>query len=885
MSEPRPLWGKVAQRLNACAQEQRAIEIEGRLPRLNAGQQASLRALAERLPKNGVLIADEVGMGKTRIAVEVIRAVTESGGRVAVLVPPGLGYQWQDELRDANVESPPILRSLLSYLAAWKAEKPEQQEPWFDQSVLLISHAFTNWRLGATSHAWRWALLPELYGLWRKETSSRVPRDFWNNKKLDDEWVKAAATSIMKHLKGDGAAEWHRLEELGQKTPWPEALDANLYGKNQNLRPWLERAVGLGLGVFDLVVVDEAHKSRGVDAGLSRLLNAVVLRSQRTRTLAMTATPVELNVDQWSGTLERIGVNLSLIPGGTGAVKAYSEAVEKVRQIPSNEGARNAYEEAARCFQQLLSPYLLRRDKREDKAVIAFKDYSGLSPHAYRSEEEITVETAQLPQPWKNVVCISEALSVIGKQEAGSMAKRLRLTIGNGHGIAALLATPEPTPDVLGNVEPEAQAPTEAVLRDDKRDQRLKWWLEALSQSFPPGFSTLYDHPAISACVRSVEETTAANGKVLVFGKFVQPLRALVELLNAREMIRCLQQGRPWPQSKVHETRQDGDDSSERGAVEAASRQLGYLATAAEIDDRLEGQYRELENRREQWRTKLLEKLEDGIPKSADDSRVRNLFNAFKSSVERQSAVTGDRGPLAVAGKAMYELMADKKSPEPQDFADAFTQLVNALSDKDDQSDTNNDGVLDEKEAAALWPTLEARLNYEYNRPQGGFARLMVGATPPATRRVLQLAFNRAASFPKVLVAQSMVGREGLNLHRACSTVVLLHPEWNPGVVEQQIGRVDRVGSDWSAKLYEAINQHCTPGSLPRIKVQPVIFNGTYDQHNWRVLRERWDDLRAQLNGVVISPRLVGNDVQLQAIAEELEKLAPNFSPSQTISP
>ena len=743
----------------------------------------------------------------------------------------------------------------------------------------MISHAFTNWRLGPTSHAWRWALLPELYGLWRKETTGRVPRDFWTNGKLDDEWVEAAAASIMKRLKGAGAKEWHLLEELGQKTPWPEALDANLYGKNQNLRPWLERAVGLGFGVFDLVVVDEAHKSRGADAGLSRLLNSVVLRSPQTRTLAMTATPVELDVDQWSGTLERIGVNLSMTSGGIGVINAYSDAVDKVRKIPNNESARRAYEKAAREFQELLSPYLLRRDKREDKSVISFVEHSKLSHHAYRSEEEIAVETTDLPQHWRNIVCISEALSVIGNQAAGSMAKRLRLTIGNGHGIAALLATPEPTPDVLGNVMSNEQASTETLLADDKRDLRLKWWREALRQSFPLGLDSLYDHPAIAACVNSVEETTADGGKVLVFGKFVQPLRALVELLNAREMVRCLQEGRSWPQSKVHETRQGENDSSERGAVEVACRQLGYSATAAEIDDLLEVQYRELEKRREQWRANLLENLEKGISTGTGDSRIRHLFNAFRSSVKTQSAVTGDRGPLAVVGKAMNELMVDQKSPGPRDFADAFSQLVTALSDRDDHSDTNNDGILDEHEAAALWPTLEARLNDEYSRPQGGFARLLFGATQPASRRMLQLAFNRAASFPKVLVAQSMVGREGLNLHRACSTVVLLHPEWNPGVVEQQIGRVDRVGSHWSAKLDEAIKQDCPPNMLPRIRIRPVIFKGTYDQHNWNVLRARWDDLRAQLHGEVIPLRMIGNDVQLRVIVDGLERIAPKFSP------
>ncbi|WP_447774813.1 helicase-related protein [Variovorax boronicumulans] len=111
----------------------------------------------------------------------------------------------------------------------------------------------------------------------------------------------------------------------------------------------------------------------------------------------------------------------------------------------------------------------------------------------------------------------------------------------------------------------------------------------------------------------------------------------------------------------------------------------------------------------------------------------------------------------------------------------------------------------------------------------------MNSTTEPSTRRFLQQAFNGTGSFPQVLVAQSMVGREGLNLHRACRVVMILHPEWNPGVVEQQVGRVDRVGSHW-AQLLETANCQ-TPADIPRIEVRPVIFKGTYDEHNWAVLR------------------------------------------------
>ena len=121
---------------------------------LNDGQRASLKAVATRMPNNGIIIADEVGMGKTRIATTVTKAVIDAGGRVAILVPPGLGFQWGDELRKSHVEGvPEILRSLDAYLYAWssitrgKNPKPKDHAPWANYKTLIFSHAFCNWQV------------------------------------------------------------------------------------------------------------------------------------------------------------------------------------------------------------------------------------------------------------------------------------------------------------------------------------------------------------------------------------------------------------------------------------------------------------------------------------------------------------------------------------------------------------------------------------------------------------------------------------------------------------------------------------------------------------------------------------------------------------------
>lgn len=869
-------WDRVGEKLRTLADD-RTIE-------LNGGQAASLRELAKRLPNNGVIIADEVGMGKTRIAAAVARSVIAVGGRVAILVPPGLGYQWSDELRNARVDAPPILRSLWQYLQAWETE--EKSSPWFNESALVVSHSFTNWRLGERTAPWRWSLLPEIYARWRKQSNGRWPRDYCGYEILGDERVRQAAESIVSAMSAspEGHPARKFVQELAENTPWPGALTAGEYGRNAQLRPWLERAVGLGLGVFDLVIVDEAHKSRGQDSGLNRLLNEVVLQSADSRCVAMTATPVELDATQWTQMLGRIQVDERSKAIATKAIDDYAKAVGRARQCLSDKNARKDYKESATVFKNVLKDYLLRRDKREDPAVIKFQKISGEPYHAYRREQEILIDTARLPLEWKHAVCAAEALSFVTRQSDKTAAKRLRLTLGNGHGIAALIdqlqrddKDDHKQTEADGVPEIATQRNAETELSADKRLLRAEWWQDVMVQPFANDGSALFDHPAILAAVEEIESVCRQGEKVLVFGRFTRPLRALVQLLNAREMLRCVDNLRPWPQSKVHE-------NEEWAAILAAHQQLqrpGELDRSL-LDHALAEQYQDLENQRRNIQENLIQLIEDGLNNKQSDKRVRALFDAFKKTaaeVPKQDK-DNDGHALAAVSRAMQKLIGvSVENAAPTDFAQAFIDLVTAASDRD-EGDADGDGLLDEAEASDLWSDLRLRLHEEYNRPEGGYARLMYGETKSATRRFLQLAFNRKQGHPKVLVAQSLVGREGLNLHRACRTVVLLHPEWNPGVVEQQIGRVDRIGSLWEEKLNQAIFDEKSNDDLPRIEIRPVVFQGTYDEKNWQVLHDRWDDLRAQLHGIVISPRIADKYSDAEEVVAEINDAAPNFSPS-----
>ena len=92
-------------------------------------------------------------------------------------------------------------------------------------------------------------------------------------------------------------------------------------------------------------------------------------------------------------------------------------------------------------------------------------------------------------------------------------------------------------------------------------------------------------------------------------------------------------------------------------------------------------------------------------------------------------------------------------------LAGAFAALVDAVCEPQDE-DGGSDQALTDTAVGALWQTLQARLREEFNRPEGGFARLMYGGTEPQTRRFLQLAFNRPGSHPRVLVVPTNEERQ-----------------------------------------------------------------------------------------------------------------------------
>jgi len=84
---------------------------------------------------------------------------------------------------------------------------------------------------------------------------------------------------------------------------------------------------------------------------------------------------------------------------------------------------------------------------------------------------------------------------------------------------------------------------------------------------------------------------------------------------------------------------------------------------------------------------------------------------------------------------------------------------------------------------------------------------------------------------PEVLIVTS-VGQEGIDLHRECRHVIHHDLPWNPALLEQRTGRVDRIGSKASRmSISDPLQGHLDV-------VVPYIAN-TYDEHRFRVVHGR----------------------------------------------
>jgi len=922
-------WARAATALRKLVGEDAAKPREEQ--HLDEGQRASLAWMAERLPRSGVVLADEVGTGKTRIACAVVHAVLEAGGRAAVVVPHGLMHQWTAESRKlrANSPAPKELTTFTEFLrkaspneASWKdfSPRPDESEWW------LISHGFRAPLVRSNSYVWR-AALPAFVELHlashadRQDGRKRIgklQREIDNARASWWGWNGMAriASEVASRVRGrrDLRKRMEALPPLNVSSWNNDALLAQ-FGNGGDGRPLTEELLGLWLGEFDLLVIDEAHKSRGdVDVEdtalgaasgtvLARLVDALLKQPEGGRRLCLTATPMELELSQWLDLLGRARSGLDQ-ERGRHVVKRLHDAASRAAVAPDESIRIDELCSAAREFTKTLAPHVTRRRRDEDPLVARFRDGAALPeglPHPHRRLRRVQIgwtETVGQNSPWLDVLfaaeCMSQSARGLTLKDTAEWPRAVRdayTKVSAGHVSIDLSETSEPL-----------RIPEAGVVDDHTRGKimRAAYWYRRLRdgrrrvlEALPPMNDAVLDpdaeHPRILAAVKEIEGWTLRREKVLVFGVFLRPLHILTDVLNVRRSLRDADQERPSALNFFPERR--GSTSAEQGRrskvlLGIAAQQLDRMR--AECDDNgepvLKG--RLASGNGAEMRRALADshKAYKGLRDKAR-RRAKKPVVAWRADPSLLGGAPIDRELEGLLEDHLVSFVLDDFLATTSESAEVTDERFAALTTEFIEErlrpllgELGGDDV-DEEQAVLRQQTLHALLKDDDGR-QSLHARLLQGATRWETRRYLQAAFNRPGVSPWVLIAQSQVGREGLNLHKACRVVVQFHAEWNPAVLEQQIGRVDRKGSLWE-HLARKWLEDGAQGEPPFVEVRQLVFEGTYDEFQWDRVARRQHEFDASLFGSLLPPE-AWDKVPKERL-EELVAAAPSFRPRHGI--
>jgi superfamily II DNA or RNA helicase len=867
-------WTEVARRID------RWLDSAEAEPRLDAGQRASLAWIAQRIGQHGVVLADEVGTGKTRIACALVHAVVEAGGRAAVVVPHGLMHQWRTE-SGALGEGRPAPRELTTLTAffdaddadaTWAERSPDPDRPeWW-----LISHGFQVPRVGTNAKEWRVAL-PELVKAHLASKDERGDRRTRSGKLLaqlaertSSRWkgMGAIARAIAPRVRGQTAlrSRIEALPPLDLIDDDSQALKAAFTGHGEG-RQISEILLGHWLGAFDLIVIDEAHKSRGhVDedgnatAGatatvLARLVDHILRASPDGRRLCMTATPMELALEQWLDLLARARCGLDEATGHR-VVHDLHEAAQHAAVAPDEEARLDRLCHASRAFTKVLARYVTRRRRLDDPTIRRFAAAAPASdgrPHPHRRIEPVRIPWAPAGStadaPWFDVLFAAECMSQSARGLPLATTKAWPRSVRDAY---TKLAQGHVSVDLL---EPGAELPLpasgEVAEHTHGKLARTAYWYAQLegarrriAEEARGGLDPDTEHPRILAAVQEIERWTEQGEKVLAFGVFRHPLRLLTRVLGVRHALRMADAGRPLAHA-VHDDRElNGLLGRQLERLRAERMLTRGLATGGLGDARrvLAECNRAYRNLRDIVRTTTTSTLHDW---QAD----RRLLAGVALSSDLRDAILDHLATFVIDDFLAEGSEADLHGAERRERIEALSaqfrdeRLLPLLEDADDETDT--DARLEAREQA-----LRAALLDTPGR-QSEHARLLHGETDWASRVNLQAAFNRPNASPRVLVAQSQVGREGLNLHEACRVVVQFHAEWNPAILEQQIGRVDRKRSLWEQRAERWLQDGCR-GEPPRIEVRQLVFEGTYDAFKWDRVRRRQRVFDASLFGSLL---------------------------------
>jgi hypothetical protein len=870
------------------------------------GQEEAVNALKKCLSQyNGAILADEVGLGKTRVALILMEAVLRAGGTVAAVVPRGLMFQWENEAKELaktlknpyidkqihklanyddlfnNGDKYPFSRAasesrwaLISHnfrMFSGHVEKPRRYAFWSQIAYNLRSREKKSWK------SW----LNEVFGMPQNKKRSKVVK----RKEKEALAYKKQIKTAVNYLKSKGLVSKQKLSvfknldniEPRYKKVKLENVKNAIFKDKEGLIS-AQKLIGCLIGNIDFLVIDEAHKSKvslkknanqSDQSILETLLNNIIQRSKEIKTLCMTATPIEMDADNWLQLLKRCGISYSEYEKE--CIRNFDEKLEEANLNPDNRSVLENLIVASGEYEKKLKEYVVRRrrcNQQEHRDLLKGIKCEGFA-HPYREKKLIPIDRSKLTANWqKAILCYDGAYWAArglsqGASQVSDAAKRLQRQLATGG----------------YDYEPDSREIEEI---EDVKQKRLAFWLKKANKYAKKDSEDGRSYPRIQETATFIEKLLNDNKeeKVLVFGTFTDPMRDLRDELNYRYIARRIKDGQIL-KHQLSETTLEKVFAVYKHLFEENMCLIDFKKEAVTLHGKyitLQGKINDILKNEEE---KIIDQL---IQKKKKLHRERDLFKEIKDDKELSNSLFKSVKEDLLNSFVDRDDSIDEKrlNLKIDDVREKFQEHILAfIRDVSDSGEST--GISDEEEKIkdsikSLKDHLAKLSDDKEGSRSSAYCRLMDGDTDWNTRRRIQRQFNTENSSPRVLIAQSKVGREGLNLHTCCRKIVLFHQEWNPGVVEQQIGRVDRIDSLWNkmAKKWQEEKK----GDFPKIEIYYVVFSGTYDQHQYEVLESRSIKMNAQLFGALLSEKAI------EKVPEEMKKTlieaAPNFDPVLT---
>ncbi|MDP9896780.1 hypothetical protein J2W32_005970 [Variovorax boronicumulans] len=851
-------------------------------------QRRTASDILERLKtQEGIILADEVGMGKTYVALAVAVSQILSApqlGQVVIFVPSAVGEKWVREwgkFSDSLLEHQSGIRCVAAPLRRGEdllraLESRREQIVVVTHTALTVPLKDTFIQLALLYYATR-----RMSGGVGEELRQRIAK--WCNGA--DGLVKESrfntqnVQSLFKVSPVLWRAEWERLtkEEL-LEIPVPaslkhairhvnlkrlrEAIEALPIRSSNEIERRLEHArVELAAATQEiwkralssinldlpLLIVDEAHRLKNDSTRVSKLFSTDqdeegpgAFNGIFRRMLFMTATPFELRHSELIRVLKRIDAvrpldppppltlteRLSkldsvltaaqanavtfdaawsrLVPTDLGHLDAWNPVVAAPASL--TEAARAAWEQARlavrarREMYEALRPWVIRHVRAHRRVYHAGR--SILAGHAGDEGGLEIPESASLP-----FLLAARAQSVaVDVQGAGRPL--FAYGIASSYEAYGRLAAGE---DGNGRDTDEAAdadtRQTDGAAGVAVALDTVSWYRREIGRALA-GTALGASHPKVSATIAKAAQLWLEGEKCLIFCWFIKTGETVDHAL-----------------AKLVDT----------SILKRASLALGIEGleeTRAELDRISERLFRSDRPPYQRIRSRLLEALAESSGGYEDvrdlivDTAIRHLrtpsylvrYVSLSTEVTDADVWAGINGAnargidllgrwrsfaerLVRARRQIEELGGDYEGDSE------FSRVRKALlgADIDDDSSAGR--------GASLHPVRRAS-----------------GKTKQAVRERLIALFNTPFA-PDLLVASSVMG-EGIDLHQECRYVIHHDLDWNPGVLEQRTGRLDRIGA-----LAEREGKH--------IEVYEPYLAGTHDEKMFRVVKDRsqWFDV------------------------------------------